>query len=1095
MSNELYFIVYKYDVIEKKPYHTYIYTDSDSIKKMIKGKKYTDFTKKTKIHLNTTKPIDVRPIKFRINSSILEFQGYIQDDIGVLLPFQHIFWYEANNEYTTTYKILTKKTQDSFFIKHDIDITDSISLNIDGGNFMLDFEDDDIEETGDDEKRIDDEERIKNMELVETSHNINSNIKIKIDKQLFNENQYKIIPTSSAETIIPEREYYLIDLNDFYKTFSGWNDQQDALYNYFIIKFWPMLEYYLFTRWMSGTKISSYHLENVPYITAGNDNILSEFIEYDNSIKKSIIYEKTEIKDVVINIMHIVDINFDFPDIFSLCVALQKDLYTESDYTSVAFRAIIDVDTNQVIEISSKNELFVNTLKLKFTDVDINRHGIFIYYITNDGFTIEISIIDSEKVIMSIHFGNTGFSCESKSINKFVHKFLDNVSKQMSPSCKKEMKSIVNAWERRFYDIKILRLGFIVRIENTTLNREEFDSFLSFVYDKIINSRIMSIDNNMIHFQRNILMMLVKFGIVDADKIEKYLLKENINNGFFLLINNNYKIFWDNIQITRMKFILKGIDAMIKVNFVTFNNFITIVNIIDFLLNKYLQTKGKKFSSNKIIEKTKLSKLSVLIATDPVLYQYKSAINRKNKFQPYSVRCQKEHQPDIYSEKEFNKIKNSDKKNIKNAVKYFNHTTGEPLYYVCSEKYPYFSPIINKHPEARCMGCCQKTPYNTGWKKNIFDQCISTGIVDAESIKMIKSKYKVSNIRHIINYNKTFESGRVYKLPDELATKMERFTQGNIFYIYAVETLTAGLNIGLYHCISYALDITDHRKFLNGVITSINKMKKIERNMYFSFSSLSRNENIVKLLIENLIDVIDKKSVDAANFIKTEVSDIAFFIQMIFKFTHDLNILRIVRNQLYCYEPFTYRNLQQNSYGSKYAIILEKDDTGKQMGLVFYGNRDIRKYDIFVRKLFFHDDPFIKSFSQFFKNIMVPHFRFTTAGDLVKMGYNVEYIYIDGYGFCFGAYIGFYIPLNPYILEPVFKQVFRLPEYNELPSLTDIENFVEKFNKFAKNDKQKKLLEPSAWFSSTGKRNDRFGLLINNRLWFFNEYEDNVWSD
>ena len=633
----------------------------------------------------------------------------------------------------------------------------------------------------------------------------------------------------------------------------------------------------------------------------------------------------------------------------------------------------------------------------------------------------------------------------------------------------------------------IENIGFNVRVDDNQISRNEFDTFSKFIFNEIANSRIINIDSGVIHTQKNILLFLVKVGLVDSKRIEKYMIKENIHNGFFLLLNYNYKIFWEGIQTTRLKIIMKGIDILIKVNFVTYDNLSTIMNLIDFLLNKYIKTrKNIPISKNSY---TKASKLSVLLATDPILYKFKLLGDKKKYFSPYSMRCQKEHQPEIYSEKEFNELKKSNTRDISKIVKYFNHTTGEPLYYLCPINYPYFSPIIGKHPESRCMGCCQKTASNIGWKEYVLNQCLDTGQVTVQDIKKIKNEYNIPNIRHIVNYNKTFDPGRVYKLPDNISLKLNQFAGNNIFYIYAVETDIHGLNLGLYYALTMSLDITNHKDYFDNILKKIRKMPILEKNMFFLLATLTEDKNSVENLINNLSDVILNKSLTAVNAIKNRLSNIDFFIITLFRFTHDLNIIRIVDSKIRFYEVNSYRNLQRNFNGSKYTVVIQKTITSKQMGVMFYAGSDIRKAELFVRKIFYHDDPFITVFHKIINIVSVPKFQFMTASDLQTAGYDVKHIHVDGEGFCFGANIGFYIPMIPYLNEPIFKKVYNLPTREDIPTLNQIQKFIDTFNKNIKKDSKK--IYPEIWFSTTKNRNDRFGILINKRLWFFKKYIDN----
>ena len=109
-------------------------------------------------------------------------------------------------------------------------------------------------------------------------------------------------------------------------------------YNYFIIKFWPVLDYNMFVKWIDNIKINSFYLENAPHITAEQDNLFQSFISYNNKQTHNNFNDiNSYVKNVSIEIKHFIDVDFIFPDIASLCIALQKDLYDDSKYTAICF--------------------------------------------------------------------------------------------------------------------------------------------------------------------------------------------------------------------------------------------------------------------------------------------------------------------------------------------------------------------------------------------------------------------------------------------------------------------------------------------------------------------------------------------------------------------------------------------------------------------------------------------------------------------------------------------------------------------------------------------------------------------------------------
>ena len=216
------FVVHKYNIITNNIIKTYVFTDNKELTSLIKQKCYNKIKLPKNISIDFKKPITVMPIKIRNNGSILELQGDIQNRLNIMLPLQHIFWYD-NDKYITTYKILTQKTLSSLFIEYPVDITQAFLLEHKGGELFLDIE----EDTTDEETQEEKEERIKDYDDM-TKDIENSEIKIKIDRQLFSNNNYKIVPISASKKI-QSTTYYIVDLNDLQSIFSTWSDKKDIL--------------------------------------------------------------------------------------------------------------------------------------------------------------------------------------------------------------------------------------------------------------------------------------------------------------------------------------------------------------------------------------------------------------------------------------------------------------------------------------------------------------------------------------------------------------------------------------------------------------------------------------------------------------------------------------------------------------------------------------------------------------------------------------------------------------------------------------------------------------------------------------------------
>ena len=88
-------------------------------------------------------------------------------------------------------------------------------------------------------------------------------------------------------------------------------------------------------------------------------------------------------------------------------------------------------------------------------------------------------------------------------------------------------------------------------------------------------------------------------------------------------------------------------------------------------------------------------------------YDFKKIYNSKI---VYSRKCQKQYQPVILTDDEYEKL-TKDKK--ESAVRYWNFTKQKPVWYSCpNAKYPFVKFITKMHPKDFCVPCCKKIAMN-----------------------------------------------------------------------------------------------------------------------------------------------------------------------------------------------------------------------------------------------------------------------------------------------------------------------------------------------------------------------------------------------
>lgn len=150
---------------------------------------------------------------------------------------------------------------------------------------------------------------------------------------------------------------------------------------------------------------------------------------------------------------------------------------------------------------------------------------------------------------------------------------------------------------------------------------------------------------------------------------------------------------------------------------------------------------------------TDVKKLRKLREQDPELYNLKKYGSKK----VYSIVCQNQRQPIIYTEDELRAMSSADKAKL---TEYWNFTLNRPAWYGCpSRAYPHLSFMVGVHPKHYCLPCCNKKMRedDESRKVRINVSCVKNHQWTEESDGAIS--------RHIMNYGKDIEVGRLSKLP------------------------------------------------------------------------------------------------------------------------------------------------------------------------------------------------------------------------------------------------------------------------------------------------------------------------------------------
>lgn len=229
-----------------------------------------------------------------------------------------------------------------------------------------------------------------------------------------------------------------------------------------------------------------------------------------------------------------------------------------------------------------------------------------------------------------------------------------------------------------------------------------------------------------------------------------------------------------------------------------------------------------KASLESVRDYTDVKKLRKLRERDPELYNLKKYGSKK----VYSIICQNQRQPIIYTEDELRQMSAKEKIAL---TKYWNFTLQKPAWYGCpNAAYPHLSFMVGAHPKHYCLPCCNKKTRedDESRKTKVNTVCLEHHVWSNDTDDGVLS-------RHVMNYGKDIDVGRLSKLPqtslknllyDTLATDTSTNSKKLAYYLYGVPQHFPGVeNLGIIYAIAEGLDI-EVGEFVKKLISGLAKM-------------------------------------------------------------------------------------------------------------------------------------------------------------------------------------------------------------------------------------------------------------------------------
>lgn len=517
-------------------------------------------------------------------------------------------------------------------------------------------------------------------------------------------------------------DLYVIDMNIFInKDLENINQSiyQELYYYGCAVIYWPMLSFDAFVMWLTDQNLFSMSYPMLLF------NKKAVEVEIKNQIElfKNMAYNSYDINNIKINnpnvLIHIKTLTyetkyklsnintrilFEYVKISDMVVAV---ILMNTSYNG-KYINIIKTDKKNVINVKS----FINKCNNAFNNTESNEkineeNCLFIMFdhilllITNNN-TIKINYTVNGENIINL-----------QKIFELVLKYVNPYLKLLSlHELTKSAIIISNLSLSMDWNIEVSSIDIFSCITNLL---EQF-------------CRINSMKN--VVSSTDQLKFILFTGIKDLPNLLPF-------NQFSHLFDLKSNIYWNKSVHVGQYLIFNYIFKYVRINLPQINikNINMLFSFIDFITMNLLSNKElTKFKKNK--------KINIpLKLIDPALYSL-------GKDKLYSRICQKKHQPEVSFTQQ------------PNYIKYWNHTTNSPIYYVCpNPKYSHFSFITGVHDKNYCIPCCNK---NIKKDRTVFNTCIKThAFYENKDINTIS--------RYITNFGKAIEPNRLGNLPKDLS--------------------------------------------------------------------------------------------------------------------------------------------------------------------------------------------------------------------------------------------------------------------------------------------------------------------------------------
>ena len=654
-------------------------------------------------------------------------------------------------------------------------------------------------------------------------------------------------------------EYLLADINDIIDTQELHSKtkkntyQLDLIYYGFVVLYFPMITYQFFFDYLHNEK----RLVDIYPDVAKPPAQIRTVLSYEEKIS-NIAYQYKNLKSIATNLYSsitstVVNITNSSQDVETL-LSLRDlfDLLELSPSICYCKANILHEGKNVILrkaylnEAEPKDMIPLNSILLKIrTNLETNEN-IRLVFFKNGGFNVRTDW--REETHMS--FGK---------IVAVVAEKVNPIIKLINGPLSKVKHNNINLVQVTKYNVSFTDTS-LVFYYNDDVTESRFNVFKTILEDYVHADIIIQKDtlSNLSNLQEFFFRKgMYKFA---SSRIEKNIY---LSNYYDYLTNPTVKQKWETLFVKTRIFGIAHISSKIRVTItgVSDDTELTFFNMYLVALFKIYSDSASKIKVllDETIRIKSKKTLKNLKTQDPILYDFKK-IYKSNIV--YSKICQKPYQPLILSDEEYKSLP-KDKK--QKAVKYWNFTKNQPVWYSCpNARFPHIKFLVKIHPRDFCIPCCKKIEMSENVnikKQQIHSQCLTKHIYEGEKVKITKGSH------YIASYGKTIDLGRISRLPENTLEPLffdtysptgsidQECVTNDGYYLFGVEQNAPNVPyIGMLFTLAHALD-QPVDEFLTDCAEKIkrnpDKFRILNNGMVgISFDSVEELSQIVRNLVD-----------------------------------------------------------------------------------------------------------------------------------------------------------------------------------------------------------------------------------------------------